>query len=37
AVWPSCDIWPTAPLENLRTMVETVQKYGAEKWARRRV
>ncbi|HHW43375.1 MAG TPA: methyltransferase, partial [Desulfotomaculum sp.] len=36
AVWPSCDIWPTAPLENLRTMVETVQKYGAEKWARRR-
>lgn len=35
AVWPSCDIWPTAPIENLKTMVETVQKYGAEKWVRK--
>ncbi len=34
-VWPSCDIWPTAPIENLKTMVETVQKYGPEKWARK--
>lgn len=34
AVWPSCDIWPTAPLENLKAMVETVKKYGAEKWVR---
>ena len=35
ALWPSCDIWPTAPLENLRTMVDTVKKYGAEKWVRK--
>ncbi|NHM26657.1 MtaA/CmuA family methyltransferase [Desulfofundulus sp. TPOSR] len=35
AVWPSCDIWPTAPLENLRAMVDTVKKYGSEKWARK--
>jgi len=35
AVWPSCDIWPTAPIENLKTMVETVKKYGAEKWVRK--
>jgi [methyl-Co(III) methanol-specific corrinoid protein]:coenzyme M methyltransferase len=34
ALWPSCDIWPTAPIENLKTMVETVKKYGAEKWVR---
>ncbi|GAW91053.1 MtaA/CmuA family methyltransferase [Calderihabitans maritimus] len=36
AVWPSCDIWPTAPIENLKTMVETVKKYGASKWARKK-
>ena len=35
AVWPSCDIWPTAPIENLKTMVETVKKYGAQKWVRK--
>ncbi len=35
AVWPSCDIWPTAPIENLKTMVETVKKYGAGKWVRK--
>jgi len=35
AVWPSCDIWPTAPIENLKTMVETVKKFGAEKWVRK--
>ncbi len=37
AVWPSCDIWPTAPLANLTAMVETVKKYGLEKWVRRAV
>ncbi|MEW6423209.1 MAG: MtaA/CmuA family methyltransferase [Bacillota bacterium] len=36
AVWPACDIWPTAPLDNLRAMVETVKKHGAEKWARKK-
>jgi len=35
ALWPSCDIWPTAPLENLKTMMQTVEKYGAEKWVRK--
>lgn len=35
AVWPSCDIWPTASVENLKAMVETVKKYGAEKWVRK--
>jgi len=35
SVWPSCDIWPTAPIENLKAMVETVDKYGAEKWVRK--
>lgn len=36
ALWPSCDIWPTAPVENLRVMVDTVKRYGAEKWVRKR-
>lgn len=36
ALWPSCDIWPTAPLENLRTMVETVRQKGAELWFRKK-
>ncbi|MDA8336631.1 MAG: methyltransferase [Peptococcaceae bacterium] len=35
ALWPSCDIWPTAPLANLRTMVDTVRQYGASNWARK--
>jgi [methyl-Co(III) methanol-specific corrinoid protein]:coenzyme M methyltransferase len=35
AVWPSCDIWPTAPLENLKAMVETAKTYGAEKRVRK--
>lgn len=35
AVWPSCDIWPTAPLQNLKAHVETVKKYGAAKWTRK--
>ncbi|KLU62195.1 uroporphyrinogen decarboxylase [Peptococcaceae bacterium CEB3] len=36
AVWPGCDIWPTAPLENLRAMVETVKEHGANRWARKK-
>lgn len=36
AVWPGCDIWPTAPLENLKAMVETVREHGASRWVRRR-
>lgn len=36
-IWPGCDIWPTAPIENLKAMVETVQKFGAEKWQRKAV
>jgi [methyl-Co(III) methanol-specific corrinoid protein]:coenzyme M methyltransferase len=27
AVWPGCDIWPTVPLENFKTMIETVRDY----------
>lgn len=36
AVWPGCDIWPTAPLENLRVMVDTVKEQGGRRWARRK-
>lgn len=35
AIWPGCDIWPTAPLANLQAMVKAVEKYGASHWARR--
>ena len=28
AVWPGCDIWPTAPKENMKTLVEATRKYG---------
>ncbi|MFZ5632547.1 MAG: uroporphyrinogen decarboxylase family protein [Bacillota bacterium] len=35
SVWPSCDIWPEAPVANVRAMVDTVKEYGAEKWARK--
>jgi len=35
AIWPSCDIWPEAPVVNLKAMTGAVKKYGAEKWARR--
>ncbi|MCG8401692.1 MAG: methyltransferase [Firmicutes bacterium] len=35
SVWPSCDIWPEAPVANVKAMVDTVKKYGAEKWARK--
>lgn len=27
AVWPGCDIWPTVPPENFKTMMETVREY----------
>jgi len=35
AVLPSCDIWPTAPLENMKAMVEAVKKFGPEKYGRK--
>lgn len=34
-IWPGCDIWPTAPVENLKAMMETVAANGAEKWKRK--
>jgi [methyl-Co(III) methanol-specific corrinoid protein]:coenzyme M methyltransferase len=27
AVWPGCDIWPTVPAENLKSMMDEVRKY----------
>jgi [methyl-Co(III) methanol-specific corrinoid protein]:coenzyme M methyltransferase len=27
AIWPGCDIWPTVPGENIRAMMDEVQKY----------
>jgi len=36
SIWPSCDIWPTAPIVNLKAMTETVAKYGTEKWTRKK-
>lgn len=36
AIWPGCDLWPDTPLENLKTYVEAVAKYGEEKWVRKR-
>jgi [methyl-Co(III) methanol-specific corrinoid protein]:coenzyme M methyltransferase len=27
AVWPGCDIWPTAPPENMHAMMDEVQKF----------
>lgn len=27
AVWPGCDIWPTVPEENFRTMMDTIENY----------
>ncbi|SFG24061.1 [methyl-Co(III) methanol-specific corrinoid protein]:coenzyme M methyltransferase [Desulfotomaculum arcticum] len=35
SVWPSCDIWPEAPVANVKAMVDTVKQYGAEKWVRK--
>jgi [methyl-Co(III) methanol-specific corrinoid protein]:coenzyme M methyltransferase len=28
AIWPGCDIWPTAPKENMKTLVDATRKYG---------
>jgi [methyl-Co(III) methanol-specific corrinoid protein]:coenzyme M methyltransferase len=28
AIWPGCDIWPTAPKENMLALLEAVRKYG---------
>ena len=28
AIWPSCDIWPTAPRENMEAMMAAARKYG---------
>jgi len=28
AVWPGCDIWPTAPGENMEMLVAATHKYG---------
>lgn len=28
AIWPGCDIWPTAPKENMEAMMRAVRKYG---------
>ncbi len=28
AIWPGCDIWPTAPRENLEAMMAAARKYG---------
>ena len=28
AVWPACDIWPEAPVENIVAMVEACKKYS---------
>ncbi len=28
AVWPGCDIWPTVPPENMKTMMDEINKYG---------
>jgi [methyl-Co(III) methanol-specific corrinoid protein]:coenzyme M methyltransferase len=34
AVWPSCDIWPEAKVENLDAMVAATRQRGAELWWR---
>jgi [methyl-Co(III) methanol-specific corrinoid protein]:coenzyme M methyltransferase len=28
AIWPGCDIWPTAPKENIQAMMAAARKYG---------
>jgi [methyl-Co(III) methanol-specific corrinoid protein]:coenzyme M methyltransferase len=28
AIWPSCDIWPTAPRENMEAMMAAARRYG---------
>ncbi len=34
SIWPGCDIWPEAKLENLQAMVETNLSEGASRWHR---
>ncbi len=34
SIWPGCDIWPEAKLENLQAMVETTNSEGAGRWHR---
>jgi len=29
AVWPGCDIWPTASQENMKALIAATQKYGS--------
>ena len=36
AIWPGCDIWPTAKPENVRTLVETTHNYPPDKAGGRR-
>ena len=31
AVWPGCDIWPSAPPENILAMMEATRKFGVRK------
>jgi [methyl-Co(III) methanol-specific corrinoid protein]:coenzyme M methyltransferase len=31
AVWPGCDIWPDVPKENMRALMESVQRYGKQR------
>lgn len=28
AIWPGCDIWPTAPKENMEALIAATRKYG---------
>ncbi len=28
AIWPGCDIWPTAPKANMKALLEATHKYG---------
>ena len=28
AIWPACDIWPEAPVKNIKAMVEATKKYS---------
>ncbi|HLB46402.1 MAG TPA: MtaA/CmuA family methyltransferase [Anaerolineales bacterium] len=36
AIWPGCDIWPTAKPENVRALIETTHAYPPEKAGGRR-
>ena len=30
AIWPGCDIWPDAPMENMETLMAAARKYGRQ-------